>query len=182
MSDAMKLTVGQLRDGSLVLSCGDGEAETDLVFASGAMHGDPQLDDQRAILDAIVATQVEHEAMRAEIERLRAWTDQDEPLPEDDAIAAAFPLFRSKRHDLYAEAIRLVGAKRSKGALVDLVNWLLHERDALRADAERLREDRDNLISANETYRAEVERLRASAREELLYPATNPPNAAYGES
>lgn len=49
----------------------------------------------------------------------------DKPIPEDDAIEAAHPL-RNGRHDLYAEAMRLVGAKHSKYALVDLVNWLLH--------------------------------------------------------
>lgn len=54
--------------------------------------------------------------------------DGDKPLPEDDAIAASHPL-RSGRHDLYAEAMRLVGAKHSKGALVALVNWLLNERE-----------------------------------------------------
>lgn len=48
----------------------------------------------------------------------------DMPLPEDDAIAEAYPT-RSGRHDLYAEAMRMVGAKRSKGQLVMLVNWLL---------------------------------------------------------
>lgn len=49
---------------------------------------------------------------------------RDEPLPEDDAITLAHPL-RSGRHDLYAEAMRLVGARRSKGGLVELVCWLL---------------------------------------------------------
>jgi hypothetical protein len=50
--------------------------------------------------------------------------DDDKPLPEDAEISAAHPL-RSGRHDLYAEAMRLVGAKRSKFALVELVTWLL---------------------------------------------------------
>ena len=55
-----------------------------------------------------------------------AWNTQDDKLlPEDAAISAAFPT-RSGRHDLYGEAMRLVGAKYSKGALVALVNWLLH--------------------------------------------------------
>lgn len=55
-----------------------------------------------------------------------AWKDQDDkPLPEDEAIEAAFPT-RSGRHDLYAEARRLVRARYSKGGLVALVNWLLH--------------------------------------------------------
>lgn len=48
----------------------------------------------------------------------------DRPLPEDDEIAAAHPLV-SGRHEEYAEAMRLVGAKKSKGALVELVTWLL---------------------------------------------------------
>lgn len=56
--------------------------------------------------------------------RALEWSDSDQPLPEDDAIAAAHPL-KSGRHDLYQEAMRMVGAKRSKGALVDLVTWLL---------------------------------------------------------
>ena len=48
----------------------------------------------------------------------------DQPLPEDEAIKAAHPT-RSGRHKEYAEAMRMVGAKRSKGALVELVSWLL---------------------------------------------------------
>lgn len=56
-----------------------------------------------------------------------AWSDADAPLPEDAAIRAAAPFASRVRadHDRYMEAMRLVGAKRSKGALVDLVNWLL---------------------------------------------------------
>jgi hypothetical protein len=64
----------------------------------------------------------------------------DKPLPEDDAIQAAHPL-RTGLHDVYAEAARLVGAKRSKRALVDLVNWLLCS--ARNADAARLDERRE---------------------------------------
>ena len=45
-------------------------------------------------------------------------------LAESAAIAAAFPT-RSGRHDLYAEAMRLVGERHDKGDLVDLVTWLL---------------------------------------------------------
>ena len=48
----------------------------------------------------------------------------DAPLPEDAEIAASHPL-RIGRHDLYAEAMRLVGARRSKGGLVELACWLL---------------------------------------------------------
>ena len=70
----------------------------------------------------------------------------DKPLPEDAAIDAAHPL-RSNRHDLYQEAMRLVGAKHSKSALVDLVNWLLLRTDTAETkarlaetEAERLRD------------------------------------------
>jgi hypothetical protein len=52
------------------------------------------------------------------------WSEDDQPLPEDDQICAAHPL-RTGNHERYVEAMRLVGAKRSKYALVDLVNWLL---------------------------------------------------------
>lgn len=62
----------------------------------------------------------------------RAWTDEDKTLPEDAAIKVAHPT-RSGRHDTYREACRLVGAKRSKYALVDLVNWLLVEREKAEA-------------------------------------------------
>ncbi len=55
---------------------------------------------------------------------------RDQPLPEDDAIKAAHPL-RSGRHDLYAEAMRLVGERHAKADLVELVNWLLGFKDAL---------------------------------------------------
>lgn len=58
-----------------------------------------------------------------------SWADEDQPLPEDEAIRAAHPT-SSGAHHRYAEAMRLVGAKRSKYALVDLVNWLLSKRTA----------------------------------------------------
>lgn len=56
---------------------------------------------------------------------------EDEPIPEDAAIDAAHPL-ATGRHDIYAEAMRIVGAKHSKGALVDVVNWLLLTIDTFR--------------------------------------------------
>lgn len=58
------------------------------------------------------------------------WADEDQPIVEDIAIEAAHPLI-TDRHDLYVEAMRMVGAKRSKFALVALVNWLLYERAKL---------------------------------------------------
>ena len=51
-----------------------------------------------------------------------AWVDA--ALPEDDAIKAAHPS-RTGDHVLYAEARRLVNARRSKSGLVELVNYLL---------------------------------------------------------
>ena len=61
----------------------------------------------------------------------------DRPLPEDASIESAFPT-RNGRHDTYGEAMRLVGARHSKGRLVALVHWLL----CLRDDAAR---DRDTM-------------------------------------
>lgn len=58
------------------------------------------------------------------ITSLTEWSEDDKPLPEDGLIRAAHPT-RSGRHGVYGEAFRMVGAKRSKFALVDLVNWLL---------------------------------------------------------
>ena len=55
-----------------------------------------------------------------------AWKGRDDqPLPEDEEIEAAFPT-RSGRHDLYTEAMRMVGARYSKQGLVALVNMFLH--------------------------------------------------------
>lgn len=67
-------------------------------------------------------------AVEAAVLAAKQWTDADMPLPEDDAIQAVHPT-RSGRHALYAEAMRFVGAKHSKYALVDLVNWLLAEKE-----------------------------------------------------
>ena len=46
--------IGEFRNGSLVLTCGKDEMESDLVFASGAMKGDPDLEKQREILEFIM--------------------------------------------------------------------------------------------------------------------------------
>ena len=50
------------------------------------------------------------------------WEDQDDEWT--DRIKAAHPS-RSGSHEDYATAMRMVGARRSKGALVELVNYLL---------------------------------------------------------
>lgn len=77
--------------------------------------------------DALRATRVllTNRAERAEAELAMLKVDWDDaPLPEDEQIKAAFPT-RTEKHELYGEAMRLVGARRSKGGLVELVNWLL---------------------------------------------------------
>lgn len=73
--------------------------------------------------------ELEH-VVKRQAEQLGApW--EDRPLPEDKAIYDAFPT-RSGSHEAYVEAMRLVGARHSKGALVALVNWLLVELDRAR--------------------------------------------------
>jgi hypothetical protein len=69
-------------------------------------------------------------------EAIHTTVDADKPLPEDAEILAAHPV-HSGRHDLYVEAMRLVGARHSKAALVDLVNWLLHRAEAKPKPLER---------------------------------------------
>lgn len=64
--------------------------------------------------------------LAAELQEARQWAESDQPLPEDVQISACHPGSCEKPdHDLYREALRLVGARRSKAALVALVNWLL---------------------------------------------------------
>ena len=55
------------------------------------------------------------------------WHDQQ--LPEDNEIAAALPAASGDRES-YQEAERLVGARRSKRALIELVAWLIHRHPA----------------------------------------------------
>lgn len=54
----------------------------------------------------------------------------DDPLPEDKQIAATHPLMTGN-FSFHDEAQRLVSAKHSKFALVDLVRWLLTKIDNL---------------------------------------------------
>jgi hypothetical protein len=61
-------------------------------------------------------------ASKRALEDSDPWVDK--PLPEDSAILKAHPM-NGGRHDLYMEAMRLVGARHSKHGLVDLVSWLL---------------------------------------------------------
>lgn len=119
----------------------------------------------------IAATSARHlaedvEALVAEVRRLTAERDEalawDEgPLPEDKQIEAAFPT-RSGRHDTYAEAMRLVGARRSKGSLVALVNWLLGELDDARAEAKTTQELWDATGQDNNTLRDQLADAKAA--------------------
>lgn len=65
--------------------------------------------------------------------------NDDRPLPEDEAIDATHPCNNpgSGYGAADMEAMRLVGAKRSKRGLVDLVRWLLVDRDRWKARAEK---------------------------------------------
>lgn len=63
-------------------------------------------------------------ALRRIVEEMREWSEDDDSVPEDEQIRRAHPL-ETKDFDTYNEALRMVGAKKSKYALVDLVNWLI---------------------------------------------------------
>lgn len=91
------------------------------------------------------ARQLERElaAANERAEKTLAWTAEDKPLPEDAEIHAHHPVVNGS-HKTYEEALRMVGAKRSKGALVDLVNWLLQRAEA----AERRAEANEKKLSA----------------------------------
>jgi hypothetical protein len=60
------------------------------------------------------------------VELLRGVVWEDRPDQWSEEIHDAFPT-RSGSHEEYADAMRMVGNRRSKGALVALVNWLLVE-------------------------------------------------------
>ena len=81
-------------------------------------HDDTRPELMRRLAAALIET-------TAELEQFQVPWDSDKPIPEDAAINASHPL-DTGRHELYAHAMRMVGAKHSKGALVALVNWLLH--------------------------------------------------------
>lgn len=51
-------------------------------------------------------------------------------MTEQEKIEAAHPM-KTGRHDLYKEAMRLVGEREAKYDLVNLVNWLLAENASL---------------------------------------------------
>lgn len=107
--------------------------------------------------DWVVLMGERDEARRVAIE----WTQEDLPLPEDAVIHAAHPN-RTGAHERYQEALRLVGAKRSKYALVDLVNWMLSERDEARAEAASWKAKREDSERYVESYRKAMLEARAA--------------------
>lgn len=115
---------------------------------------------------------------RRERDAVLKWTDNDQPLSEDEAILAAHPM-RDRSGPTgprYVEAMRLVGAKRSKGALVDLVNWLLADRNRLSAQlAEVVKslalscdDNRHEFWPCQLAQQAEAENVRLAAQVEEM--------------
>ena len=109
-----------------------------------------------------------YQEARREIERLKKWTDQDEPLPEDAEILRHHPV-ENDNHASYVEAMRLVGAKRSKGALVDLTNWLLQRATAAESALAALREqaerDAEAAINSRPYWQVVLNRCRQQFEE-----------------
>lgn len=102
-----------------------------------------------------------------------AWKDRDDkPLPEDAAIDAAFPT-RSGRHDLYQEAMRLVGARFSKAGLVALVHWLLFRVDEANSRWEHFKKENATLDAEMTALEKELAQLRDAKNHQstpVLYP------------
>lgn len=62
--------VSSFNDGAVIISCGDKGMESDLVFSSGAMNGDPALREQEEIAAFIVRAVNEREGLLSLIEDL----------------------------------------------------------------------------------------------------------------
>lgn len=120
--------------------------------------------------ERIAALEAEVAGLKEDRKRF-CWDDcDDQPLAEDEEIKATFPT-RSGHHDIYGEAMRMVGAKRSKLALIELVNWLLlgrHHATArvkeLEAELQRAREDRDEEKTIGDCLRADLVSADQSVR------------------
>lgn len=130
-------------------------------------------DEQRA---RAKAAEAERDAERARA--LGPWDDDADEW--SDAIDAAFPT-RSGSHAAYATALEMVGHRRTKGALLALVNWLLvrveRAEAALAAERKaralaaadwdaaicRAVDSRDAALAEAARLRAELATLRAAA-------------------
>jgi hypothetical protein len=127
-------------------------------LAEGHTHGYVSLHAQ------LTAEREARKNVERERDALLTWQDEDLPLPEDSDMEAALPM-RTGDHARFEEAVRLVGAKRSKAALVLLVNWLLKERDeqaSKRDERDRVVQD---LLCKEEHYQAEITRLESERDE-----------------
>jgi hypothetical protein len=92
-----------------------------------AVMAEMKLDELRRAAENYVEWRAADMALNAELkEKLAqwetAWDDKDDQWTV--SIKAAFPT-NSGSHDEYGQAMTMVGNRRSKGALVALVNWLL---------------------------------------------------------
>lgn len=133
--------------------------------------------------ETVAKQDAELEDLRSKLAAALTWEDaEDKNTPEDAEISAAFPT-RSNDHETYGEAMRLVGARYSKGALVALVNWLLRRvkvadtaateavvrasesnRAAMRAELERSRVDDGPITHVEEALDIALRRLAAAEK------------------
>jgi hypothetical protein len=103
--------------------------------------------------DALAA---EFDAVAAEALEGRPWEDTEDEW--DDAIASVHPAPGAGTHGHYATAMRMVGNRRSKGALVALVNWLLVERGTALVE-------RDEAVAQKDAAGQKAAQLQATVRE-----------------
>lgn len=118
----------------------------------------PVADDVRAKVTAYIEKVV----------HLKDWPEldtEDQPLPEDEAIRVAFPT-RSGRHEEYAEAMRLVGARRSKRGLVALVHWLLVRIADLGLSYQETVKVGQGLLGERDVLRREIEYARVTVEQQ----------------
>lgn len=63
--------------------------------------------------------------LEQEFKKKTEWAEEDIPLQEDKEIQSYHPLEKSGKEDYYRTACLYVEAKRSKYALIDVLNWIL---------------------------------------------------------
>lgn len=125
-----------------------------------------QVDELKSNNARIVQELLEKEAtiakLREELNQYKDWSvfgdEEDSPIPEDEQIRAAHPM-QTKQHKLYEEAMRLVGAKKSKFALVSLVNWLLAELAEAKADIKSDELAEKTILMIDDQKQQQIERL-----------------------
>lgn len=114
-------------------------------YAESSYHFAERMDDSHLRCMAIELLSLRNRDDEADVGRVVVDVE-DRPLPEDAAIDAAFPT-RSGRHDLYADAMRMVGARYSKAGLVALVNWLLVRSDSFLPGSKKSSGERASIVS-----------------------------------